>query len=229
MPEFPVPVRRDGLGSTTSRRLTSAAAVLATTMLLVGCALDSSPRDPEQASATGDEQSDATDQEAAPAASGAYLDTLYSDALHNGVAPASPGTAYIEAAGERYEFTDIACTISEEPGREQLIVNAGGEITGSGHRLYFSRQVGAELGFNFENEHVQLSVLTGEGSAATMNNSMAQHARDLGEDPDWMFGEGESPLVRIVGGEVTAIGVLQRLPGAPSAVEGTFLAAATCP
>lgn len=228
------------LGTPTTR----AAAVLATFGLLAGCASstaqdDGDAPDPVETEAAGEpaapasstEQADDEDA-AAPAPSTDYLDELYADGLHEGVAPAAPGTAYIEIEGERFEFTSLSCTVNDEPGRGQFIVSASDESTGSGHMLYLSREIGADLGFNFENEHVQLAHLIVSGDDETMaqySNSMAQHARDEGEAPDWLEGAGESPLVRVVGDEATAIGTLEGVMFAEEPLEGDFVAAATCP
>ncbi|MGC0272804.1 hypothetical protein ACO0LV_07375 [Pseudactinotalea sp. Z1739] len=189
------------------------------------------PQDAAPASST-EEAEEQDEDAAAPAPSTDYLDELYADGLHEGVAPAAPGTAYIEIGGERFEFTTLSCTVNDEPGRGQFIVSASEESTGSGHRLYLSREIGADLGFNFENEHVQFAHLIDSGDDEAMaqySNSMAQHGRDEGEEPDWLEGAGESPLVRAVGDEATAIGTLAGVMFAEEPLEGDFVAAATCP
>lgn len=182
---------------------------------------DSEPTD-------SDDPADA-DEDAAPEASADYLDELYAESLHEGVAPADPGTAYIEVAGERFEFESLSCTIHDEPDIGQFIVSASGETTDSGHTMYLSRQIGTEIGFNFEDEHVQLSLLTIEDGEGRMSNSMAQHERAQGEPAEWVRGSGTHPLVRVVGDEATASGMLAGVPFAPNPAEAEFVAAATCP
>lgn len=58
---------------------------------------------------------------------------------------------------------------------------------------------------------------------------MAQHGRDEAEPPAWDWGDGTSPLVRVVGDEATAVGTLEGILLAPDPLEGDFVAAATCP
>src|SRR5690606_14557992 len=98
----------------------------------------------------------------------------------------------------------------------QFIVVAGGETTNSGHKLYLSRQIGSGIGFAFEEEHVQLALLDTDGGEGKMSNSMAQHQREQGEPAEWMRGSGTHPLVRVVGNEATASGVLDGVPFAPN-------------
>ncbi len=224
-----------------------AAAALAT--ILAGCAAtgdspeargeDESPAvvvdsdsdtDAEAGQPTSDDP--AEDDGDAPAASGGggYLDELYADSLHDGVTPAAPGTAYIEIAGERFDFEEVTCTLSEEPGAEKLYVHARGESTGAGHHLYFERAIGEDIGWNWEDEYFQLALLTpDEDGTEQFSNSLIQHERAKGGDPEWAHGEGELPVLRIVGKEVTTVGALSAAPFAPDPVEGPYVAAVTCP
>jgi hypothetical protein len=106
---------------------------------------------------------------------------------------------------------------------------AGGETTGSGHQLYLSRKTGSDIGFTFEEELVQLALLVAEDGAERMSNALAQHERAQGEPPAWIRGSGSHPLVRVVGNEATARGVLDGVPSATDPAEAAFVAAATCP
>lgn len=198
--------------------------------LLTGCA-SNTPERGEPAQPTDSDRTAETSQDS-PESTSDYLDELYSESLHEGVAPAPPGTAYIEVAGERFEFENLDCTINDQPGRGQFIVSASDDTSGSGHRLYFSREIGSDIGFNWENEHVQLALLTAPGGGESMgqySNSMAQHSRDEGKPPEWLEGSGTSPLVRLVGNESTATGSLSEIMFADTPLAGEFIAAATCP
>lgn len=195
-------------------------------VLLAGCTSATPEANSEPQSTDPDQTSETT--QGSPDTSSEYLDDLYAESLHNGITPADPGTAYIEVAGERFEFENLDCTIADEPDRGQFIVSAGGEATGSGHRLYLSRQIGSDIGFAFEEEHVQLSLLVVEDGSEKMSNAMAQHERDQGEAAEWIRGFGSHPLVRVVGNEATASGVLEGVPFAPDPAEAEFIAAATC-
>ena len=214
--------------------LRGGAASAATLALLLATTACSSESEPAAAAADGEDANAAAAAEPAGSGEGqsAYLDELYADALYEGVAPADPGTAYLEVAGERFEFADVQCSVDDTPGASRLEVTASGEAGGAPHKLYLKREIGPDLGFNLENEHVQLAYFVpGEGGAADQySNAMAQHSRDEGEEPAWSQGAGESPLLRIVGPEVTATGELGAVPFAPDgAGDGQFVAAATCP
>lgn len=198
----------------------------AAVVLLAGCTSATPEANSEPQSTDSDQTSETT--QGSPDTSGEYLDDLYAASLHDGISPADPGTAYIEVAGERFEFENLDCTVADEPDRGQFIISAGGEATGSGHRLYLSRQIGSDIGFAFEEEHVQLSLLVVEDGAEKMSNAMAQHERDQGEAVDWIRGSGSHPLVRVVGNEATASGVLEGVPFAHDPAEAEFIAAATC-
>ncbi|MBK0419866.1 hypothetical protein JD276_12565 [Leucobacter sp. CSA1] len=195
--------------------------------LLTGCG-SSTPESSESPQSTDSDHTAEPDQES-PETTADHLDELYSDSLHEDVTPAPPGTAYIEVAGERFEFESLNCTINDEPERGQFIITASGETTGSGHKLYLSRQIGSDIGFNFEDEHVQLALLVTENGESRMSNSMAQHERQPGEPAEWVRGSGTHPLVRAVGSEATATGTLEGVPFAPDPAEAEFVAAATCP
>ncbi|WP_110588302.1 hypothetical protein [Microbacterium suaedae] len=197
-------------------------------ILLSGCAPGAADEsEPSQSAGTAPSSESAPS--AAPEGSADYLDELSSESLHEGVAPAAPGTAYIEVAGERFEFESLTCTLADEPDIGQFIAAANGETTGSGHSMYLSREIGTDIGFHFEDEYVQLALLVTEGGEDRMSNSMAQHEREQGTSPEWVRGSGTHPLIRVVGNEATAMGVLDGVPFAPDPAEAEFIAAATCP
>lgn len=213
----------------TKRTITIGAATAV--LLLSGCA-SGGPSTSEPPQSRDTDQSAETTQGTAPVASGDYLEELFSESLHDGVAPAAPGTAYIEVAGERFEFESVQCDVFDEPSRGVFSLSANDDASGTGHRFYLSREIGPDIGFNWENEHVQLALLTTPASGDApeqFSNSMAQHGRDEGEPPAWDWGDGTSPLVRVVGDEATAMGTLEGILLAPDPLEGDFVAAATCP
>lgn len=219
--------------SSSSRRSASASAVaLALLLAVTACAVPAEPS-PDDATATGVDETTGVD-DGDGSGEGGYLDELYADSLDDGVTPAEAGTAYLETAGQRFDFASVTCSLDDTPGAQRLSVTASDETTGAGHKLYLTREIGPDYGFNFENEHVQLAYLVlGEGGAPDQfSNLMAQHARDEGEAPNWLEGSGESPLLRIVGKQVTATGAFDAVPFAPETSLGDaapFIAAATCP
>lgn len=197
--------------------------------MLAACTADASEEGGDRLQRPDSGQAAGAAEEGASEAPDEYLDELHSETLHESVTPAAPGTAYVEVAGERFEFESLNCTGNDEPGRGQFIVVASGETTASGHQLFLHRQIGADIGFHFEDEYVQLALLVEESGEAKMNNSMAQHEREQGEPPVWVRGSGTHPLVRVVGQQATATGVLEGVPFAPNPEEAEFVAAATCP
>jgi len=233
----------------TRARTAVAAAALAS--ILAGCAASgSSPTDvsdsgAEQVEAStdaaapeaddgeaapADESEETADQEPTATSDTVYLEELFAEALHEGITPAAPGTAYIEVAGQRFDFDEVTCSLGEKPGAEQLHIDVSEERSGSGHLMYIERSIGADIGWNWEDEFVQLAVLgEAEDGSPQMSNSLVQHDRPEDGDPKWHRGEGVSPLIRIVGKEVTTTGSLGGVPFAPEPLEGEFVAAATCP
>ncbi|GFZ92183.1 hypothetical protein [Nesterenkonia alkaliphila] len=184
--------------------------------------------EPEPA-APEEEDEEASNAADAPQPATDPLDTLFADSVHNGIASASPSSAYIEVDGQRFEFGDVSCSIVDEPDQQHFAVTAVEEATG--HLMYFSRSIGENIGFNWEDEHVQLSLLTtpgDEGELDQYSNSMAQHDRERGAAPEWFHGSGTSPLIRVVGSEATASGVLTGIPFAEAPTEGPFIAAVAC-
>lgn len=182
--------------------------------------------------ATDDQGSDhdvAVEPGAEPAGSpsGDYLDELHADALHDGVAPADPGTAYIEIAGERIEFGEVECTVDETPGAQAFRATASQD---GGHLLYFAREIGPDIGWSWEDEYVQLALLdpVEDGDVDRYSNAMIQHERAEDGAPEWDWGEGPSPVIRVVGDQATATGVMEAMPFAEDPLTGEFVAAVTC-
>ena len=206
-------------------------AAAAALVLLAACGQEPPAPDVDPAPA-GSEPADVPGA-AAPTAGGDYVEQLHSDSLHPGITPADPGTAYIEAAGQRIEFTTVQCSISEDARGENFNATASDDSAGAGHMLYMVRRIGPSVGWAWEDEHVQLALLTtpaGDGSnLARFSNSMAQQNRDQGGEPKWLSGSGQSPLVRLVGNQATGTGTLEGMVLAESPVEGDFVAALTCP
>ena len=164
-----------------------------------------------------------------PAGSSEYLDELRADALHDGVDPAAPGTAYIEYVSGRLEFSKVTCSLSEDAGKEHLYIVASEDTEGVGHMMYMNRSIGEEIGWDWEDELVQLALLGERNGEPRMSNALAQHDRPKDGDPEWLKGEGASPLVRIVGDAATSTGSFDEVPSAAEPVGGSFVAAATCP
>lgn len=223
-----------------TRRATGIAGVVAVAAVLAGCGGDSSADDDAVGAAANEPAAEqATDGDGGTdsgtdggAGSSDYLDDLYADSLHDAVTPAAAGTAYIEIGGERFEFTTVDCSVHDTPGAAYVRITASDDAEGAGHKLYFDRTVGPDMGWSFEDEKVQLALMTtlpGENETGAVSNSMAQSQRDLDSDIEWLSGSADdSPMIRAVGSEVTASGVLQRVPGAPEPLEGDFVAAGTC-
>lgn len=188
----------------------------AVVVLLAGCA-------------SGAQENSDPSQPADPEQAAGHLDELYSESLHEGVTPAAPGTAYLEVAGERFEFevSEFACSVSDEQDIGYFRVTTSTDA--DGNQLLLNRDIGEGVGFHFEDEFVQLALMVTEGGESRMSNSMAQHEREQGEPAEWVRGSGTHPLIRVVGDEATASGVLEGVPFAPDPAEAEFVAAATCP
>ncbi|MFV2198631.1 hypothetical protein [Nocardiopsis sp. LOL_012] len=162
------------------------------------------------------------------AESGAALDELFADALHD-VVSAEAGTAYIEVDGTRLEFDEPSCDHTEAEGGERLSVLATGNDAGLGPiELRMTREIGPDLGWNWEDEFVQLTLIGGTPERELNSISMVQHGRERGGSPEWQRGSGPSPLIRAVGQEVTATGTLADAPMAQDPLSGAFTAAAHC-
>ena len=198
--------------------------VLACIALTAGCSDDSS--------GTGESSVDVSQQSIAGSDNPpgpAYQESLHAESLHDGVDQSSAGTAYLEVGPDRYEFTNVSCTIDDTPGASRATVTASRDD--NGHMLYVTREIGPDIGFDFENEHVQFAYLVSDGETERYANFMAQHKRDDGNDPEWLMGFGTSPLVRVVGLDLTATGEFEAavtIAGAPS-YDTAFTAAVSCP
>lgn len=203
-------------------------------LLIAGCAGTEAETldDAGDGVATDEQASDddvAVDPGAGPADStgGTYVDELHADALHDGVPPADPGTAYIEIAGERIEFGDVECSVADTPGAQAFRATASQD---DGHLLYFAREIGPDIGWSWEDEYVQLALLDPPGDDGTdrYSNAMIQHERAEDGAPEWDWGEGASPVIRVVGDQATATGVMAAMPFAEDPLTGDFIAAVTC-
>ena len=199
--------------------------------LLAGCGSDSATAVDDAGRVPG--RSADGPAAATTAGDAVYVEQLHADTLHRGVAPAEPGTAYIEIANRRFDFASVDCTGSQGPRGETYSAAASDDSEGAGHLLYLARSIGPNVSWAWEDEHVQLArLITPAGAAATreqFSNSTAQHSREQGAAPVWSVGGGQSPLVRIVGHQATAVGTLAAQAFGDSPLEGDFVAALTCP
>ncbi len=164
--------------------------------------------------------------------SGDFLDELYAPSLHEGITPADPGTAYFEITGQRFDFTEVVCTIRDEPGAQRFRVDATGDTEGAGHLLYIDRQIGENIGWNWEDELVQFAQRLpqeNEDDPAMWHSSMIQHERPRNGAVQWDHGGGASPVIRVVGDQATATGTMTAMMFHNQAFEGEFIATATCP
>lgn len=199
--------------------------------LLAGCGTDTG----DSSGGAGPAPAQPVDAQAtvSPAGGRDYLEQLHAESLYAGVTPAEPGTAYIRVAGRRIDFATVNCTGRQGPGGETFNATASDDGDEAGHMLYMVRNIGPSVSWAWEDEHVQLALLTtpaGEGQARNRySNSLAQHNREQGADPVWSTGAGQSPLVRIVGEQATATGTLAGMLYAETPLEGDFVAALTCP
>lgn len=84
--------------------------------------------------------------------------------------------------------------------------------------------LGWTVGFDYEEELVQVSLLGGEFAQI----SMAQNSGDESGGIDWHRGDGPDPLLVVVGKDAMATGTLESHPGSENALAGTFVMAANC-
>ena len=197
--------------------------------LLTACSGDNAPDDiREQEGANADAMIDAPTQPDTPASAG--LDGLYSESLHSGIETAAAGTAYIEIEGERLEFSGIECKITERDNGEALLFNVEGETVYGTTELSVLRGIGWGVGFDYEEELVQVSHLAGTNGRDrdSADISMAQNSGDQDGGINWHRGGGPDPLLQIVGANVTATGTLSGHPGSENPQEGDFVLAANC-
>lgn len=217
--------------------LLTATAVLGMATLLAACGGDATPDDTgagvTAASADSTAAANAGDDGAAeddsPAGgddtpAGGGIETLESDALHDGVETAAAGMAYVEIEGERLEFTDVECSITDEEDAKSVNFTVEGETSYGLTELWVSRSIGWGVGFDYEEELVQVSHLSGEVAEI----SMAQNSGDEDGGIDWHRGDGPDPLLAMVGSDVTATGALEGHPGSENPQEGAFVMAAHC-
>ncbi len=186
--------------------------------------------DADQSNDTG--QSEDTDQdedEAGSAAAGDDLDVLVADSLHPDVEAAEPGSAYIEFASDRLDFDDVECRIEDVPDAGVFEVTARGETGLGPAELRWSRTIGSGVGWAWEDEYVNLSLVGGTAERELNSNSMVTAQRDEDGETEWLSGSGTTPLVRLVGTEATAVGAFDGTPGSEDPLVGDFVAAVTCP
>ncbi|WP_159621343.1 hypothetical protein [Ruania rhizosphaerae] len=235
------------MSARTLRRRVPAAGALAMAALMAACS-DAAPAqepgddpaetssvaedsgDTEQSEDTG--QSEDTDQdedEAGSAAAGDYLDVLVADSLHPDVEAAEPGSAYIEFASDRLDFDDVECRIEDVPDAGVFEVTARGETGLGPAELRWSRTIGSGVGWAWEDEYVNLSLVGGTAERELNSNSMVTAQRDEDGETEWLSGSGTTPLVRLVGTEATAVGAFDGTPGSEDPLVGDFVAAVTCP
>ncbi|MBE1457879.1 hypothetical protein H4W79_002093 [Nocardiopsis terrae] len=197
--------------------------------LVTGCfgAEEPAPSDASAAGVPSDGAGAVSDGEE-DAAPGEALDELFADSLHD-VAPAAAGTAYIEVDGTRLEFDELSCEHMEAEGGERLSVLATGEDADLGPiELRMTREIGPDLGWNWEDELVQLTLVGGTRDRELNSISMVQHGRERGGSPEWDHGSGPSPLIRAMGEEATATGTIADAPMSQDPLSGDFTAAAHC-
>ncbi|UFU07341.1 hypothetical protein [Ruania halotolerans] len=218
--------------STSHRAPGRIATALALAAMMAACS-DAAPAqepdgDPDEGSSVA-EQSDDTGQVEEGQDAGDYLDVLVADSLHPDVEPAEPGHAYIEFASERLDFDDVECRVEDVPDAGLLEVTARGETDHGPAELAWSRTIGAEIGWAWEDEYVRLSLLGGTEERELNTNSMVTAQRDEGGETEWLSGSGTVPLVRFVGTEASAVGSFDGLPSSEDPLVGDFVAAVTCP
>lgn len=232
----------------TSDMLTASAA-LGVALLLAACSTDADPADQADGaagedveatqSAAGDgaasddsddsgvsgdsgDGDDSGGEEEAQASGG--IEGLYSDALPDGVETAAAGTAYIEIEGERLEFTGVECSFTDRDDAEAVNFTVEGETSRGLAELWVSRSIGWGVGFDYEEELVQVSHLGGEFAQI----SMAQNSGEEDGSIDWHRGDGPDPLIAVVGTDVVATGTLDGHPGSDDPQAGAFVMAANC-
>ncbi|MBX9470990.1 hypothetical protein [Microcella sp.] len=208
------------------KSLITVSTTLATALLLVGCSPESASTDePGQAI----EETESTETNAnGESATGGGLDSLEADSLHDAVEPAAAGTAYIEIAGERLDFAGVECTADEREGAETVQFIVQGDTAYGRTELSLRRGIGPDLGFNYEEELVQVTHIGGTGGRELNDISNAQNGGDEDGSTEWFRGDGPDPMIRIVGSDISARGTLAGLPGAENPHEGEFVLAANC-
>lgn len=209
--------------------LVAASTAIGMAALLSACGDDAGPSDDPQADATVEaDGTDAADGSGADAqdegASGGGIDGLESDALPAGVEPAVAGTAYIEIDGERLEFTGLECSFTDQDDAEAVNFTVEGQTKYGTTELWVSRAIGWNVGFDYEEELVQVSLLDGEFAEI----SMAQNSGDEDGGIRWHRGDGPDPLLQVVGSDVMATGTLEGHPGSENPQAGAFVMAANC-
>lgn len=132
------------------------------------------------------------------------------------------GHARIE--GERLEFAGVECKFTDQEDAEAVNFTIKAETAHGPTGLWVSRAIGWNVGFDYEEELVQVSLLGGEFARI----SMAQNSGDENGGIRWHRGDGPDPLLAVVGTSVMATGTLQGHPGSESPLAGDFVMAANC-
>lgn len=207
--------------------LTVSAAV-GVAVLLTACGGDDAPGDTQEQEADAGARIEARAKEDTP--TGERLEGLYAESLHSGIEAATTGTAYIEIEGERLEFSGIECKITERDDGEALQFNVKGETTRGTTELSVLRGIGWGVGFDYEEELVQVTHLADSDGRDldAVDISMAQNSGDEAGVKRWHRGNGPDPMFRIVGANVTATGRLSGHRGSENPQEGDFVLAANC-
>ncbi|MEX2470077.1 MAG: hypothetical protein WD396_10005 [Pseudohongiellaceae bacterium] len=197
-------------------------------LLLTACGGDGAPGGTTEQEANAGAMLVARAEEGTP--TGERLEGLYAERLHSSIEAAVAGTAYIEIEGERLKFSGIECKITERDDGEALRFNVKGETTRGTTELSVLRGIGWGVGFDYEEELVQVTHLTDTDGRDldSVDISMAQNSADEAGVKRWHRGNGPDPMFRIVGANVTAIGTLSGHRGSDNPQEGNFVLAANC-
>jgi len=215
--------------------ITAPAIAFGLVALLAACGSEST-NDTSGASAQTQEEREANSDSNTEAKSseGGGLDTLYAESLHDDVETAAPGAAYITINGERLDFTGLECDLTDLDGGSAVQFAVEGETSYGVTRLSVWRGIGWDVGFEYEEELIQVTHLQDAADAnkparwsTATNFSMAQNSGDEDGGIKWHRGDGPDPMLRIVGSDVTATGTLTGLGDAYGS-EYAFTMAANC-
>lgn len=206
-------------------------ALLGVLPLAAGCLGGGAAQAPAADGANGAGTAEASAETAAETGGGAAgdaVDELFADALHEGVAAAAAGTAYIEVERTRLEFGELTCEHHELEGGDRFRVMSTAETEFGPTELVMVREIGPGIGWSWEDEYVQLTFVGGTPDRELNSISIIQHERERGGAPEWDHGDGASPVIRVVGDDVTAAGRIDAAPFAEDPLTGEFTAAANC-
>lgn len=207
-------------------RLLLAAATATAALALSACspsesALDESTTSPNQVDEQSEDSTHSTSSEG-------VLDSLDAPALHNGVEPATPGTAYIDVEGTRLDFTVSSCDLIAGETGDRYIGLATGDTALGYAELRWDRSIGDGVGWAWIDEYVQLSLADDE-AVSRFSNSLIQLEQDQDGTVSWDHGSAaELPVLRVQGPLATAAGTLAAAPVAESPLDGDFIASMHC-